>query len=88
LSPEADTYLKKFLAYYFDYDELVEMKRLWILEVDKPIYFAQNISLSSVLITQPTTLLKLKKFIGDMPTYMSPLSAHSSDARLCSVIYF
>lgn len=78
--------LKALLNIHFDYDDLIQKKRLVVVEVPRPSYFTNTVSLSSMLLIDSVSIGKITKLVKDQKAYMQPLVASKEEARLCALL--
>ncbi|OAJ42773.1 hypothetical protein BDEG_26187 [Batrachochytrium dendrobatidis JEL423] len=69
---EVEKFFKQAIEYTFNLAELVRSKRLLLISLKKPNHFSNTVSLSTILMCNPTALSKISAFIKDIPAYIVP----------------
>jgi hypothetical protein len=61
-----------YTAYSIDLGELVKSRRLLFINIKRPSFCGQNVSLATLLMTNPSAINKISAFVRDMPAYIVP----------------
>ena len=91
ITPEMTTsdrqYLKSLISIHWDYQNLIELGRLKIIEVCRPSFFYHDTALITILLMENTFISSLSSLAGENnKIYLESLIASKQDCQLCEIL--